>query len=165
VPLFLTEEYERSSLDVFPIEYFNFQRRHVLVHGKDILSDLAFDREHLRLQCEREIKGKLLLLREAFMESGGKTRALKEVIAQSVGAFLAIFQALLHLRYMDIPDGKREIIGAAAEAYEFDREIFAGLMDIKEQRIKVNDAQVLSLFQDYLKEVRKLAMIVDELGG
>ena len=98
IPLFLTELYVESSLDVFPIEYLNFQRNHLLVYGKDILEELSFDRELVRLQCEREIKGKLLLLREAYMETSGKGKALRDVIGQSIQAFLAIFDALLARR-------------------------------------------------------------------
>ena len=37
VPLFVTEPYVLGSLDVFPIEYLDMQRRHVCVYGRDIL--------------------------------------------------------------------------------------------------------------------------------
>ena len=94
VPLFLTEGYIKSSLDVFPIEYMNFQKRYELLFGKDVLADLTFDREHVRLQCERELKGKLLLLREAFLESQGQAGAMRDVIGRSIMTFAAIFKAL-----------------------------------------------------------------------
>ena len=35
IPLFLTEVYVETSVDVFPIEYLNFQRNHILVYGKN----------------------------------------------------------------------------------------------------------------------------------
>ncbi len=98
VPLFLTETYIRTSTDVFPIEYLNFQKNHVMVYGKDLLEELTFDHHWVRLQCEREIKGKLLLLREAYLETAGKARGLKELIGQSIGAFAAVFEALLVLK-------------------------------------------------------------------
>ena len=94
VPLFLTETYIRTSTDVFPIEYLNFQGNHVLVYGKDLLEELSFDHNWVRLQCEREIKGKLLLLREAYLETSGKARGLKGLIGQSIQAFAAVFEAL-----------------------------------------------------------------------
>lgn len=164
-PLFLTELYVETSLDVFPIEYLNFQRNHVLVYGKDALKELSFKREFIRLQCEREIKGKLLLLREAFLETAGKGRALKDVISQSIHAFLAIFDALLYLKEKEIPKEKRKVIRTTCEILDLDAGLFEKLLDIREQKIKPGDAEIKTIFQHYLREVRKLSKIVDALGG
>jgi predicted nucleotidyltransferase len=80
-PLFLTEQYVSTSLDVFSVEYLNFKASYRLAYGKDILKDISFERELMRLQCEREVKAKLLLLREAFLESQGKAKHLQQLIA------------------------------------------------------------------------------------
>lgn len=164
-PLFLTEIYVESSLDVFPIEYLNFQRNHILVYGKDILTDLFFNPEWVRLQCEREIKGKLLLLREAFLETAGKGRALKGLMAQSLQAFVAIFDALLYLKDKEIPLERREAVRLTCETFDLDSRLFEKVLDIKEEKIKPNNTEISALFQAYLKEVRKLSRTVDTLGG
>jgi len=164
-PLFLTETYVETSMDVFPIEYLNFQRNHILVYGKDILKDLSFNHEFVRLQCEREIKGKLLLLREAFLETAGKGRALKEVIGHSTQAFVAIFKALLYLKGKEPPAENRKIIRSTCEAFDLDAVLFEKLIDIKEERIKPKDDEIINLFKGYLTEVRKLSKIADDLGG
>jgi len=165
IPLFLTEGYVDTSLDVFPIEYLNFQGNYVLVFGKDILKGLAFDPEFIRLQCEREIKGKLLILREAFLETSGKGKALREVIGHSISAFVAIFEALLYMKGQDLPSTKREIVSATAAAFDMDADVFEKLLDIKDEKVKPGDMEVMGLFKDYLREVRKLAKLVDTLGG
>ncbi len=165
IPLFLTELYVESSLDVFPIEYMNFQRNYVLVYGKDILEELTFDRELVRLQCEREIKGKLLLLREAYMETAGRGKALRDVMGQSIQAFVAIFEALLFLKGKEIPKERRNVVKLTCDTFDLDAGLFQKLLDIKEGVTKPDDAQSKSFFQDYLKEVRKLSKIVDTLGG
>ena len=162
-PLFLTENYVESSLDVFPIEYLNFQRHHMLIHGKDILRDLSFNPRFMRLQCEREVKGKLLLLRQAFLETDGKGKAMEHVISQSVGAFAAIFEALLSLKKLEPAGGKRDMMRAVAEAFELDSGIFERLVDIREEKTKLGDDEMKKLFQTYLREVRKLAKLVDQL--
>ena len=165
IPLFLTENYVKTSMDVFPIEYLNFQRNYIPVYGKDILKDLSFDHEFVRLQCEREIKGKLLLLREAYLETSGKGRALKEVISQSTRAFVAIFEALLHVKGLELPKEKLEIIWATAQAFDMDSNVFEKLLDVKEDKVKLSDEDMRRLFQAYLTEVRKLSKLVDALGG
>jgi predicted nucleotidyltransferase len=165
VPLFLTERYVTTSLDSFPVEYLGFQRRHVLVYGKDILKDSMLDPEMIRLQCEREIRGKLLILREAFLDTLGRATALKEVVNRSLGAFLAIFQALLFLKGRPVPEGRRELLREAARAFDMDVALFDALMDIKEDKRNVGDREMPRLFMDYLKAVRKLSTTVDEMGG
>ena len=164
-PLFLTTKYVATSLDVYPIEYLNFQRKHILVFGRDILKELEFNPDFVRLQCEREIKGKLLLLREAFLETAGKGRALKGLMAQSLQAFVAIFDALLYLKGKEIPLVKSEAIRLTCETFDLDSMLFEKVLDIKEEKTKPKDPEINTLFQAYLKEVRKLSRIVDTLGG
>jgi len=165
IPLFLTETYVATSMDVFPIEYLNFQRDYVPVFGKDILKDLSFDVEFIRLQCEREIKGKLLILREAYLESSGKGRALKDVIRNSIPALMAIFEALLYIKGQDIPKEKRTIVRNTCEAVDIDLGIFEKLLDIKEGKSKPGGSETGEIFKGYLVEMRKLSKRVDALGG
>lgn len=165
VPLFLSRQYIETSMDVFPIEYLNFQRKYVLVYGDDILKQLSFDPKDIRLQSEREIKGKLLLLREAFLESSGKKRNLKVVISQSIKSFLAIFEALLFLKEKEIPEENRKLIRSTCEEFKLDEDLFQKLIDIKEQKLKPDEMELKETFKNYMKEIRKLSKIVDELGG
>ncbi len=165
IPLFLAEVYVETSLDVFPIEYLNFQRDYVVVFGKDILKGLTFNPEFIRLQCEREIKGKLLILREAFLETSGKGGSLKGVIGQSIPAFIAIFEALLYLKGKDLPKERREIIKNMCETFEMNAGVFEKLLDIKTEKVKLSDTEIMKAFKDYLKEVSELAKTVDALGG
>jgi predicted nucleotidyltransferase len=162
-PLFLTEAYVRTSLDVFPIEYLNFQNSYKVVHGKDILKDLSFDRKFLRMQCEREVKGKLLLLREAFLESRGKEKDLQQLVAQSLGAFVAIFNGLLHLKGQDLPHHKRDVIKSVCQAFQMDGGLFEKLLNVKEKKVKLTGPEITQLFKAYLKEIQELWKIVDTL--
>jgi len=165
IPLFLTEGYIHSSLDVFPIEYLNFRQNHRLVFGNDVLKGLSFKPEDVRLQCEREIKGKLLLLREAFLETMGKGRQLKELIGGSLAALSAICEALLFLKEEAPLTGKRAVIDRTCELFELDGALFAKLLDIKEERLKPGNDELRAMFRDYLAQMRKLAKRVDALGG
>jgi hypothetical protein len=160
LPLFLTEAYVRGSLDVYPIEYLGFQRHNVLVFGKEILDDLEFKTEFLRLQCEREVKGKLLLLREAFMESNGKPKALKAILKEAFPALIAIFEALLHLRGNAIPPTRREIIRAAG-AFEIEASVFEGIIDIRRGSSRLRDGEVVALFRGFLNEMQRLSNRID----
>jgi len=165
VPLFLTDNYIKTSADVFPIEYLNFKRRYVPVYGEDILKGLSFKKELIRLQAEREIKGKLLLLRESYLETAGNKRGLTNIINQSLHAFIAIFNALLFMKDIDIPEGGRSLVLAVCNAFGLENSIFMKLIHIREGKIKPDEKELNMIFKNYLNEVHKLSKIVDELGG
>jgi len=162
-PLFLTEEYIDSSLDTFPVEFLNLRESHVLAFGKDVLADLSFDKESIRLQCEREIKGKLLLLREAYLDSEGKTRGLGQVSSASLTAFLSLFRALLFLRDREIPRHNDALISAAAEEIGFDGSPFVEVLRIKEGKAKVQRDTMEGIIERYLRTVREVWKRVDQL--
>ncbi|MDY6953620.1 MAG: hypothetical protein SWE60_19090 [Thermodesulfobacteriota bacterium] len=162
-PLFLTEDYIHTSLDAFPVEYLNFQNCHQLVYGKDIFKDLTFDRHYVRLQCEREIKAKLLLLREAFLETGGKGRDLQELIAQSVHAFVAVFNGLLYLKGEEVPRRKRDAVAQVCNTFDLDKALFEKLLDIRGKKMKPSGTEMAEVFQAYLKEVRNMWKLLDRL--
>ena len=49
-----------ESADVFPIEFLDIQRSHVLLHGDNPLTGVEIHGVHLRLQCERELREKMV---------------------------------------------------------------------------------------------------------
>ena len=163
VPLFVTEDYIHTSLDVFPIEYLNFQQNHMPIFGKDILKDLVFDEKLLRLQCEREMKGKLLLLRTAFLDSEGKGKRLEGIMGQSLTAFFAIFNALLYLKGMPIPHRNRERIRAVCESFDLNGDLFESVLDVKQQKVTPGKTEIFSLFKSYMMAVNQLAQIIDQM--
>ncbi|MEA3471692.1 MAG: nucleotidyltransferase domain-containing protein [Thermodesulfobacteriota bacterium] len=162
-PLFMTKAYITSSLDSYPIEFLNIKRNHLLVYGEDVLEEITFDPHDLRLQCEREIKGKLLLLREGFLETGGKKRKIRELISTSITAFISIFSGLLHLKGIEIPNAKRDIIRSVAQEFSIDSDPFLKCMDIRAGERDFSAPETGNIFKTYLAEVRKLWEIVDKM--
>jgi len=162
-PLFMTRSYISSSLDSYPLEFLNMRKQYNLVYGEDVLKDICFEPEHLRLQCEREIKGKLLLLRERFLETEGKSRMIKELTGESITAFVSIFGGLLHLKSVKIPSSRREIVKALAREITVDENVFMNCLDIKEGTKNFSSSEIHSVFMAYLAEVRKLWEYVEEL--
>ena len=163
IPLFLTKSYISSSLDSFPIEFLNMQNGYQLVFGEEVLKELPFNKNHLRLQCERELKGKLLQLRQVYLESRGKTRNLKFIIKNSLTAFVSIFRALLYLKDKDIPTERKSIISLISQEMGVDEQVFLNLLKVKEGTVKLSTEALNTLFEDYIKEARTLSNTVDQL--
>jgi predicted nucleotidyltransferase len=163
IPLFLTEEYITSSLDSFPVEFLNLRDSRVLVFGKDVLEGLSFDKKSIRLQCERELKGKLLLLREAYLDSEGKTGGLGQVSSASLTAFLSLFRALLFLRDREIPRRNDELISTTAKEIGFDENPFMKVLRVKEGKVKARRSEIEGILEKYLQAIRELWKNVDQL--
>ena len=162
-PLFMTKTFIVASLDVYPIEFLNMKRHYLVVHGEDVLRDLAFDRDSVRRQCERELKGKLLLLRTGFLETADRAQDLKRLMAGSITAFLSIFAALLDLKGREIPGGRRELVTAVAEAYGFSADPFLACIDLREGKKDLSLRDLKTVFQTYTGEIGRLIAAVDRL--
>lgn len=110
-PRLLTPALIRNSLDVFPIEMLELSQRRRVLHGRDPFVDLHVAPAALRMQCEREIREKLMRLREAYVEHHDE-RALRGLLAASLATFTRIFRACLVLLGEDPPLADRDVINA-----------------------------------------------------
>jgi hypothetical protein len=163
VPLIMTKAFIESSLDCYPIEFLNMKNSHILIHGENVLEKLNFKPEDLRLQIEKELKGKLVLLRQAYLETEGGSRQLKQLISRSLTAFISIFNALIYLKQGSAPQKKRDTIKEVAKLFAVDAGVFLNCADIKEDVDKFSGEEVTDIFKKYLQEVEKICNIVDGL--
>jgi predicted nucleotidyltransferase len=162
-PLFMSREYIATSLDTFPLEFLNIKQAHRVVWGKDPLKKVTIRKRQLRLQLEREVKGKLLLLREAYLASRGWKRNLAAVASQSLTAFLSIFEGILYLRGKDIPLQRGGLIRAMAAETGLTAVPFMHILEIKEGKTKLRRKKMKDMMERYIEEVRRLAFWVDKL--
>ena len=162
-PLFITREDMLSSLDSFPVEFINMKWHHVPVYGEDVLAALAFPPEPLRLQIEREFKAKILHLRKGYLETGGREKRIRQLIRVSLTAFAALFEAMLHLKSIEIPATRREIFQAAAKVFSRDAALFMKCEDVREGRDRFSSTEIQALFINYMKEVNHVSDIIDRL--
>jgi len=163
VPLVMTRGYIQSSLDAFPLEFFNIKSAYQVIQGEDILKDVVIQKEDLRLQCERELKAKLLLLRESFLEANNKSHLLRELVAQSLSAFISIFKALLYLKGDEVPEKNDAVLSATVQSFGLDREIFQTLWYIKRGEKKSDRGALKEIVQKYVSEIRGLSTQVDQM--
>jgi hypothetical protein len=163
VPLIMTRNFIECSLDSYPIEFLNMKNNYILIYGENVLEPLIFKPEDLRLQIERELRGKLILLRQGYLEAEGKPRGLKKLIANSFTAFISIFKALLYLKHEKAPHGRRETIKEIGNLLAVDATVFMLCADIKEGVDNLSSGEVVDVFKKYLHEVNKLCNIVDSL--
>lgn len=163
VPLFLTRAYIDSALDTFPIEFLNMKSYYKLVFGEDVLKDLEINKNDLRLQVERELRGKLIYLREGFLSTGHDRDLLKEMLSSSVPAFTSIFEGLLYLKDEKAPGSKVQVFERIAEIFELENTVFTQLLNIKNSQWKGSKIQLQEITMEYIGQIKKLVEIVDKM--
>ena len=162
-PLFLTEEYIERSLDSFPIEFLNMKTAYLHLRGRDVLAELELDRGDLRLQCERELKGNLLHLRQRYVMTQGRKNELLLLIKESIVAFSAIFRALLYLKGRDVPSNKQEAVLQTCKEFGLDVGLFSRLISIRKGDEKPSQDELGSLVAFYIRQIRILIQYVDTM--
>ncbi|MGD0499165.1 MAG: hypothetical protein ABSC23_12095 [Bryobacteraceae bacterium] len=162
-PLLLTETELARSTDCFAIEFTDIKRQHVLLYGKDLISDLAVDTCFYRAQVEHDLRAKLLRLRQKAGGMLSNAALLRRLLIDSLSTFCVLFRHALALCGEEAPLKKREIIQRAGARFDFDPLPFERLLDVREERIKPRDAEPAALLAPYLAGISAVIEAVDRL--
>ncbi len=161
-PLFLTREHIETSLDVFPMEFLDMKENHILLYGTDILSELEIKEEHIRLFCEQQIKGKLIRIRQAYLEIGLKKKGLEALLKESLNSLIPIFRNLIRLKGKTPPIEKAEIIKQLCQEFKLDENVFLPIYKDTSNDEKIANQEVVVFIEKYLDQIKKLAVGVDQ---
>lgn len=162
-PLIMTPGYIHASLDVFPVEFLNFKLVHETVYGEDILKDLQINRMDLRHQCERELKVKLIWLRQGYISSSGDRKLLTEGFVSSISGYIPLFRGIIVLLGSEPPVLQADVITALGKASEVDTSVFTRVLRQKHEKTKLSIEQLNTIFEDYYSATEQLGKIVDEI--
>jgi hypothetical protein len=164
-PLVMTPVYIEKSLDAFPIEFLDFKLIHKTVYGQDLLQNLPIDMPHLRLQCEREIKTKLIGLRQGYISSLGTKELLSALLTRSFTGSMALFRAILLLLGKEPPIPRAEVIRLFGSATGIDTDIFKTLLMLKTHLLKPSEQELTFFFERYHNSLESAGKIIDDLHG
>jgi len=163
VPLFMTASYIQDSLDSYPMEFLDFKLHHLVVYGEDLLSGLQIKNADLRLQCEREIKGKLFHLRQSFITSGMNPKIMRQILINTIPTFKVIFESLLFLKNESVPNRRQEIFIKVAKVFAVDDSEFSTIFDLKTGRTRFNKKRLTELFERYIDTITQISIAVDKM--
>jgi predicted nucleotidyltransferase len=160
-PLFLDKEYIAGSLDSFPIEFLSMKDSYTVVFGEDVFGGLTINNSDLRLQIEREIKGKWLHLNRGWLESDNNSARLKRLLELSIKDFSPVFISMLHLKEVPIPRDRFSLFASIDATF--------GLGDAALQKALTTakgggKSEVLSVFPSYSNAIKSLAFAIDNLS-
>jgi len=162
-PLVMTPQYIQDSLDAFPVEFFDFKLIHKTIYGVDIFKDLRIAKPHLRLQCEREVKTKLIGLRQGYISSLGGKEHLAAMLVRSFTGSMALFRAIIFLLGKEPPVARQEVVKAFCAATGTEIDIYENLLKLKTGLIKPSEHELRSLFELYYDALEVIGKIINGL--
>ena len=160
-PLIMTPEYLRNSLDVFPVEFHDFRLIHKTIAGEDIFSGVPVNKEYLRLQCEREVKSRLIGLRQGYISTLGEKDRLADILSQSIIGCMPLLRAIVFLLGKEPPVKRHEAVRTLQEMTSIDAGIFESLLLLRAGAIKPSKEELHSFFEHYYAVLEKVGKVVD----
>ncbi|MBI3694531.1 MAG: nucleotidyltransferase domain-containing protein, partial [Acidobacteria bacterium] len=126
-PLLLSDEEIEDASDVFPIEFLDIQENYRLLYGADLVKQMRIDTRQHREQLEHELRSRLLRLRKRFLETQHDSKAVSQLMIDSLASFATLFRHALLVAGFPAPISKQEIFRAAAERFQVGPTPFAEL--------------------------------------
>ena len=162
-PLIMTPEYIYSSLDVFPVEFLTIKLLHKTIFGEDIFSDLEIKKSDLRPQCERELKVRLIGLRQGYLSSLGNRKFLADGFISSFSGYIPLFRGIILLLGITPPEKNKEVLTTLYDVSGVNTDVFKTVLKAKKDKTKLSIEILNSIFEDYYKAIEKLGNITDEI--
>lgn len=161
VPLLLSADELRRTLDAFPLEYATIVADHEVIRGADAFANLTIPAADLRRACEAQAKSHLVHLREGFLESHGEVRAIARLVALSATPLRALLTSLARLLHVSGPFDDRALAAFADARLDVPggvvRDVFAAA---GAQASTIVDPS--GLLARYLEAAQKLWAFVDD---
>ena len=162
-PLFLTRKHIQTSTDVFPIEFLEMKENHLLLYGEDLLSPLEINPTNIRLFCEEQIKGKLIRIRQGYLEIGLKRKGIEALLKESFSSLTPVFRNLIRLKGKTPAVAREQIYNQLCSEFNLDRGVFLAILRDAKDDEKIAGQDVETFFERYIAQIQKLAIAVDQL--
>jgi len=162
-PLLLTKEYVLGSLDVFPIEFSEIKQQHKIIFGEDFFAHLNIPLNDVRLLCEQQVKGKLLHLRQAYLEIGTDPKSLKNFIFRAFTDLVPVFRQLVILKGQEPFPLKEDLLRQLADIFALDERAFMAVLQDKHRKVFISAKLVETHLQNFLDQLEVLSRHMDSL--
>ncbi|MGH9447687.1 MAG: hypothetical protein ACRD3O_18450 [Terriglobia bacterium] len=160
LPLIFSLEEMRQAADVYAIELLEIKRRRRVLYGEDAFDSLDVPMNLHRLQVERELRHRLIQLRQGYVAAAGNRKAVLALMTRSASSFALLFRHALIALGEDAGDSKREATRQLAALLNFDAACFAPIFEMREGK-RTGKADHDGIFEKYLQAVTQAVSAVD----
>jgi hypothetical protein len=158
-PFFFTRHYLANSADSFAIEILNMKEEHAVIYGDDPFTEITVVPADVRLQSERELKGKLLHARSIYLNTHKNRKQVDAFLQVSVRELMPIFKALVYFKSKQFPRSRAETVKQTWELYKMDVSIFLEILrgDYRQE------SDYKMFFKKYISVIDGVSQAVDIL--
>ena len=160
--LFEADQWVRAA-DVFAIELADMRDAHETLHGSDPLAACHLDEGAMRMQAERELRGKLLQLQTGLLVAGDTPQDVGVLLTQSIPSFTTYMRTVLRLSGHEVPKRTPEVIQQACAKVSGDTAAYLRVWEARVAKTKLKVAVDDPLVDAYYDTAEKLADFVDTL--
>jgi len=162
-PLLMTSSYIERSLDVFGIEFLDFQQTHKTIFGNDPFVSLSFGKKDVRLQCERELKAVLIRLRQGYIASAANKKLVQDILISTSKQLVPLLRAMLWLKDVSRPTGAEATLNKAAVEHAINMNSLITVRKWQYEKVRLSKAEIENIFESVYTTIDQLAVIVDKL--
>jgi hypothetical protein len=164
-PLLMSGDDWARAADAFAIEVADMHDAHVVLHGEDPVGQLSVDARALRLQAERELRGRLIRLHTAMLVVGDDPQRLGDLLVAALPAFATYLRAALRLADRRVPG---ELAGVLTEGAALVGADAGPLLRVQRARA-AHDALVTGIDDAVVRgfddAAQRTAMFIDTVQG
>jgi predicted nucleotidyltransferase len=161
-PRFLSSKNLRESEEYFQVDFLSMRDAHVLLWGKDVLSEVAIHPENLRWQIAYEIKAMRMRIKQQYWRSIDDPKMMRNVLASRLTSTIHLMRSMLLLKGLPAPLKRREVIDAAASHFGIDSTCAIRLLELRHVT-SPRPSELNRLFIGLMEIIRKIDTIVDEV--
>jgi len=158
IPVVMTPDEFRRSLDTFPAEYQALLDNHVVIDGVSPLEGVVIGRDDLRRACEAQARGHLIHLRQGWIEAGAHHHGLADLMARSSAPLRQLLRNLARL-HGESPADTAALAAFAERTAAMPASLVASILDL-EQAPHRSQALVDRL-PEYLAASERLWAVID----
>ncbi len=114
-----------------------------------------------RLQVERELRTQLVRLRQAYMSAAGDAKRILELLTRSASSFVTLFRHSLIIFGEEPPRDRHALLDRLSARLSTDLAPFHTVLEIREGKKKLGDADVAVVARAYIDAVTRVADEVD----
>ncbi len=162
VPLLVTADEFRNSVDVFSIEFLDMQHSHRCLFGPDHISKTVIPMHYHRSQVEYELRARLFNLRKRMLEEAADPAKLWQLLLHTLPSFLTLFRHGLLALGEPLPEGRRQTVERIRARFALDVTSFQHLLNIRERKADTSDFDLALTASNYLAAIERVTKAVDE---
>ncbi len=159
-PLLWSPEELRLSSQNFPLEYLQIRDHHLVLVGRDPFPISTVNVPRLIWQCQQELLGNLIRIRQWFIEGEGRQEAIRTSLLLSITGVLSCCRGILAALDRNVKGRDAHILELLPEVLDFDSTVLLSVLNMKRGLASPGTHEWVKLFERYHESLEALCTLI-----